>query len=561
MADPHAKTTLAALAAETWAALAAQEPMVALGAGMRVTRYPRGDLADAEAGAAAARERKARLDGLDLTGLDRTERMTAAYLRYVWEMEIEAPALWWISFGVAPYSGSSLGMVPALLFPPIDLTDEAEAQRYLTLAEGYAEAVVGLRERVLAQAGKGWRLPKPALANARVMIQGAATRAVASISVSEERPASDAVSAAAARIIEDQITPAFDRLLETLGQDYEAKAPSAVGLQHQPEGKDAYRRWIRFHLGYDLEPADLHATGLAEVERLAAEMERVRRECFGHDGDEASFHARLADDPRAKAASAEALESIYHGHLARMQPVFARIFRRAPQARPNVERLPTALEAGMTFGYYDPPKTPGGDGYYYYSGNGIPDRLQLNAAALIFHELVPGHHVHITRQIENEQLPEVRRNLFIFTAFNEGWAEYASGLAEEEGLLDDPYDYYGFLSHQRFVAQRLVVDTGLNALGWTFERAHAFMSAHTLEKPEQITSELLRYGSDLPAQALCYRWGFLKFRELRSRAQALLGARFSLADFHEAILEQGCVPIPLLEKNLEAWAQERAGDL
>jgi len=241
-----------------------------------------------------------------------------------------------------------------------------------------------------------------------------------------------------------------------------------------------------------------------------------------------------------------------------MAPVFARIVRKAPVAKPTVKRLPLELEAGMTFGYYDPPKKPGEDGVYFYSGNGIPDRMQMNAAPVIFHELVPGHHVHITRQQENEALPALRRNTFNFGTFNEGWAEYSAGLAEEEGLYDNPYDYYGWLSHQRFVAQRLVVDTGLNALGWTLQRAHAYMSANTLEKPEQVTSEVLRYSTDLPAQALCYRMGFLKFRALRAKAKDTLGPKFDLADFHEAILEQGCLPIPVLERSLEEWANERA---
>lgn len=209
----------------------------------------------------------------------------------------------------------------------------------------------------------------------------------------------------------------------------------------------------------------------------------------------------------------------------------------------------------MTFGYYDPPKEPGGEGIYHYSGNGIPDRLQMNAAPLIFHELFPGHHVHITRQQENTALPDLRRNTFVFTAFNEGWAEYAASLADDEDLYDDPYDYYGYLTHQRFVSQRLVVDTGLNAMGWTLDHAHAYMSANTLERPEQVTSEILRYSTDLPAQSLCYRMGFLKFRDLRSRAQSRLGLAFDVPAFHEAILEQGGLPLPVLEQSLDDWAE------
>ncbi|HUB96467.1 MAG TPA: DUF885 domain-containing protein [Stellaceae bacterium] len=554
-----AKQALDALVSETWEASVERSPYTAATSGRKVMRYPRGDLGEAQAAAATARIRRDRLDRIDLSHLGRTDRLTAAFLRHWLEMEIDEPRLWWISFGIAPYSGGALlATVPPLVFGPIDLRDAAEAERYVKLAGEFADSIEAMRERVLAQAGRGWRLPKPALATARRTIEGIAPVATAAILRAKDRQASDATRMAVEAIVAERLKPAFARLLEAIGPDYEAAAPTAAGMMHQPGGADAYRLWIRYHLGYDADPAWIHWTGLDEVGRLAAEMERVRIEHFGHNGDEASFHERLRGDPKAKAPSVEALEAIYRRHLERMAPVFGRIVSKPPRAKPTVKRLAPELEAGMTFGFYDPPKDVGGEGTYFYSGNGIPDRLQMNAAPVIFHELVPGHHVHITRQQENDALPELRRRTFQFSAFNEGWAEYSAGLAEEEGLYDDPYDYYGWLSHQRFVAQRLVVDTGLNSLGWTLERAHAYMSANTLEKPEQVTSEILRYSTDLPAQALCYRMGFLKFRELRAKARSALGPKFDLADFHEAILEQGCLPIPVLEQSLEAWADERA---
>ena len=558
MTIDSAKQALDALVDEIWEAVLERDPYTASTVGRKVATFGRGDLAEAEATATAAKERRARLDRINLSGLDRTDQLTAGFVRHLLDIDIDEPRRWWTGFGIAPYSGIWLSLVPRMLFASIDLTDPAEAARYLKLASQIADAVDAMRERVLAQAERGWRLPKPALPNARKTLEGNASIAVAAVVVADDRPASDETRAEAAKIVEDRLKPAFARLLDAIGPDYEAAAPDAAGMMHQPGGADAYRIWLRYHLGADLDPADLHQLGLDEVAKLAAEMERVRAEQFGHNGDEASFHERLRQDPKAKAPSAEALEATYARHLDRMAPVFDRMFRKAPKSPAAVKRLPLALEAGMTFGYYQSPDEVGAEGVYYYSGNGIPDRMQMNAAALIFHELVPGHHVHLSRQQENEALPEIRRNMPISTAFNEGWAEYASGLGEEAGLFDNPYDYYGFLSHQRFVAQRLVVDTGLNALGWTLEQAHAYMSANTLEKPEQVTSDILRYATDLPGQALCYRWGCLKFRELRAKAEAQLGPKFDLADFHEAILDQGCLPIPVLEQSLDQWARTQA---
>src|SRR5262249_36793742 len=156
---------------------------------------------------------------------------------------------------------------------------------------------------------------------------------------------------------------------------------------------------------------------------------------------------------------------------------------------------------------------------------------------------VPGHHFHLARQAENAQLPPIRRESLDITAYVEGWAEYASDLGHEMGLYDDPYDCYGRLVLDRFGAQRLVVDTGLNLLGWSLEQARAYMKANTLESDAQIASETLRYSTDLPGQALTYRLGLLKFRALREHAQRALGSRFDVRTFHDTILAAGALPL------------------
>ena len=188
--------------------------------------------------------------------------------------------------------------------------------------------------------------------------------------------------------------------------------------------------------------------------------------------------------------------------------------RRAPY---DVVRLDPALEAGMTYGYYDTPTATQETGYYRWNGADLENKSLLTYAALIFHELAPGHHFHLARQAENTDLPALRREPML-GAFNEGWAEYASGLGWEMGLYDDLLDAYGRVTHERFTAQRLVVDTGLNLMGWSLEKAAAFMSANTTESDAQVASEVIRYSTDLPAQALGYRAGYLELMRLRERA-------------------------------------------
>ena len=204
----------------------------------------------------------------------------------------------------------------------------------------------------------------------------------------------------------------------------------------------------------------------------------------------------------------------------------------------------------MSYGYYDRPTKPGDPGTYRYNASDLASRSQLQVAALIYHEGLPGHHLHIARQMELDHLPALRRNALDISVYNEGWAEYASGLAETMGLYDDPYDLYGRLVHERFVSQRLVTDTGLNALGWSLDQARAFMREHTLEGEAQIHSETLRYAADMPAQALAYRLGYLWFSALRDDTTARLGGRFDIRRFHGAVLDEGALPIGLLREHV-----------
>jgi uncharacterized protein (DUF885 family) len=553
---------LAAVADEAWATLTVAEPYYAAKAGLPIERLPRGDLEEAEANAAAGRRRLERLAAIPDAGLDRTGRLTKATLAWLAEADTAEPEVKLSTFGVAPYLSSAFAMTAPLVFQPFVFDGGAGDERYLRLVRDFAGSVEAQSERIEHQAARGWRLPKPALPTARATIAGLAQKLSGDLQPSVERlaAAKPGLGERISSAIEAEVRPAFDRLLESIGEAYEAEAPETVGMGQYPGGEEAYRLAIKLQLSWPAEPEEIHAKGLEEVAQIADAMAALRSRAFGFDGEEAEFHPRLQADPRVRAASPEALAATYRGHLARMEPRISALFERRPDAAYDIERLAPELEAGMTFGFYRPPQPGEPRGIYFYSCNGLETRPQLNAAPLIFHELLPGHHFHIARQTELTDLPAIRREVIAFNAFNEGWAEYAAGLAEEEGLYENPYDLYGYLTHQRFVAQRLVVDTGMNALGWSLERARAYMSANTLEGPTQVASETLRYSTDMPAQALAYRWGFLKMRELRQRARERLGAAFDIRAWHEAILSQGGLPLTVLDQSLAEWeAGEQAG--
>jgi uncharacterized protein (DUF885 family) len=211
----------------------------------------------------------------------------------------------------------------------------------------------------------------------------------------------------------------------------------------------------------------------------------------------------------------------------------------------------------MTYGYYQPPTPANPVGLYNYNASQLESRSLLAGAHLMYHELVPGHHFHLALQQENANAHPVREFLR-YGAFTEGWAEYAASLAEEMELYDDPYDLYGHLTMQVFLASRLVLDTGMNYLGMSLQDARAFMKAHTFESQVQIDSETLRYSTDIPAQALGYWLGYEKFWELRRRAEQQLGSRFDIRAFHSAAIGEGAMPLDVLEQHIDRYIGQAA---
>jgi uncharacterized protein (DUF885 family) len=234
----------------------------------------------------------------------------------------------------------------------------------------------------------------------------------------------------------------------------------------------------------------------------------------------------------------------------RIEPKLAEWFGTRPKAPYGVRRLSPALEPVMTYGFYQRPTPQEPGGYYMFNGSKLEERSMLNAAALSYHELVPGHHFQVALTQENPRLSAFRKNA-AYTAFLEGWGEYASDLAGDMGMYTDPYDRAGRLSMDLFLSTRLVVDTGMNALGWSRDRAMDYMRAHTFESETQIRTETLRYSADMPGQALAYKMGSRTIRELRERMRQRLGARFDVRRFHETVLMHGSMPLGVLERHVE----------
>jgi len=505
------------LADEYWATLKRHEPYYAVVAGELPERIETVDEDVITARAAEADRFRRRLDALTPA---EDEADLASVLAVSLAHEIDTPGQMWHVHPGAPYQAYEFGLLAAHVVAP----QQGETRQRLT--GEFAARIRSVAGLIREQGRRGIVLPAPAVPGARATWTGLRTQLPAQLD-------SDEVESACGQVLE-AINAAADG------------AGAAVGLAQLPGGEPVYRAWVTRETTMDVTPEQLHRLGLEQCAELAEHLAEIRSRLGGPaDDDEARDWVKA--QPRLYASTPDEVVATYRRHIARVEPALASLFRTLPSAGYDVRRVDPAAEAGMTFGYYQPPTMDEPLGLYRFNGSALEDRLQVTAAAVILHELVPGHHFHIARQGENTALHPLQRHTMILGAFNEGWGEYASGLGWEMGAYDDDWDAYGRLAHERFTAQRLVVDTALNLGWWDLARACAFMRANTLESNPQINTETLRYSTDLPAQALAYRSGFQAFREARESASGV-----DVRDIHEAMLGGGAVPLPRMRQRVSA---------
>ncbi len=555
---------VAALAEDAWRHAVSQSPYLQVRRGDLIRELPDYTLARNAENAHFARAMLGRLDAIPTGALGHEDAITAAMLRWDSRLTLDLEPCYWISFPYAPYTaGFGFNFIHGQL-PAHPFTDaERHPENYLTVLSEYAQGLEQLGAHVEGQIERGIYLSRHALPGVTGLFEAFRAQAPQIMRVSGERLGAlsedqrTAFTEQVESAIRERVLPAFDALLETLGAaGYRAKAPDAVGLSHYPGGEACYRTLVRRHTTLEVTPEELHELGQRRVAELEAEMAAIRDE-VGFAGTRDEFHHKLRTDPQFFAASAEELEATFNDYIARIEPRVPEYFRTLPRAPYGVKRLAPAAEATMTFGYYQPPTPDEPVGRYYYNGSKLDQRPQIWAGPLIYHELIPGHHFHIALQSENEELPSYRREYLSASAFNEGWGNYGALLAREMGLLDDPYDRYGAALFDVFISARLVLDTGMNLLGWPLEEARAYMREHTFQSETEIATETLRYSTDLFGQALAYKGGLEKLVELREAVRRRAGGSFDIRDFHDAVLGSGAMPLTILERHVR-WHFDRA---
>ncbi len=348
------------------------------------------------------------------------------------------------------------------------------------------------------------------------------------------------------------VMPAYGVLLRFLKEEYMPRARPEIGAAHLPNGREFYQHRILYFTSLPLTAQEIHATGQAEVKRIRAEMEEVLR-AVRFAGDIQAFIEFLRSDARFYVDTPAALLKETALVLKRMDGELPRLFKTLPRTPYGIREIPAASAPGNTTAFYFPPTGDGRSaGFYYVNTYDLKSRPLYEIEALSLHEAVPGHHLQIAMQQELE-LPNFRR-FGGFTAFVEGWALYAERLGLETGFYTDPYSNFGRLSYEMWRACRLVVDTGMHALGWTRQQAIDFMAANTSLTLLNIENEVDRYIA-WPGQALAYKIGELKIRALRARAEQALGPRFNLREFHDLLLGSGAVPLDVLEEMVRGWIE------
>jgi len=352
--------------------------------------------------------------------------------------------------------------------------------------------------------------------------------------------------------IVDQIGPAYRRLYDFIRDEYSRQARRSVGWSELPDGKNWYALLAGAYTTTQLTPEEIHAIGLSEVARIRGEMEKVRQR-VGFEGDLPAFFRFVQEDPRFYFTDGGSLLDAYRELKKTIDARLPQLFVDFPKADYEVREIESFRSEAAPGAFYDPPSADGSrPGVFYINTFNLKAQPKFGMETLSLHEASPGHHFQISIQQELQDLPRFRRFGEGYVAFSEGWALYAESLGPELGMFADPYQYYGRLSDEMLRAMRLVVDTGLHAKGWSREQAIRYMLDNSSMVASDVSAEVDRYIAN-PGQALGYKIGEIRIRELRTAAETQLRERFDVKQFNGQVLRNGAVPLPVLDANIRRW--------
>jgi uncharacterized protein (DUF885 family) len=571
-APTRSGATLRALFDEEWSYWMAAAPEAATAFGVRGhddrwSDYSRDAIASR---AARLRDTQARFGAIDRAGLSDADRLNLELFERMTRAAIEG-----LSFDNDPFPIP--GVVQHNLAMPVNQMEgiHQDVPRIISLmpaatVEDYERILTRLRALpavidqhiALMREGlaRGLTPPRITMRDVPGQVAGQIVDAAADsplLAAFREFPASvgagdrERLRQQAAEAYASHVRPAWTRLHAFLVDTYLPACRETIGVTSLPNGAAMYAYNVRWHTTSNANPEQIHELGKSEVARIRREMDAVIAQ-VGFTGGFEAFKTHLRTSPRFFFRTADELEAEYHVIAKRADPALARLFGVLPRTPYGIERIPDAVAPSQTTAYYEPGAlTAGRPGNMFVNTYKLDARPSWEMAALTLHEAVPGHHLQIALAQELEDVPDFRRNMS-FTAFVEGWALYAESLGDEMGLYRDPYSKFGQLTYEMWRAVRLVVDTGIHAMGWTRQQAIDFFLEHTAKTAQDIGVEVDRYIV-WPGQALGYKWGQLRMQAIRREAAERLGATFDVRKFHDRLLGQGALPMDLLEARMTSW--------
>jgi uncharacterized protein (DUF885 family) len=509
----------------------------------------------------------ARIATVDLSELDETERLSVEIFRRAREQELERlgfpehllPLNQFYSFAnLYAQLGSGSSAQPFRTVADY----EAWLRRAQQIPAIFEQAMVNMRAGIEAGYVQPRVLMERVLPQLDALIHEAPEQTlfwmpVANFPEAVPTAERERLQASYAETIRHVLMPAYRRLRDFVRDEYLPYTRDSHGFDALPDGAQWYAFNVRRITTTDLTPAQIHQIGLDEVARIHAEMRRVIAES-GFDGDLQAFFAHLNSDPQFQFASEDDLLARYNALRTRVETGAARLFSMTPRADFEIRPVEAFRARSAAGGSYMRPSEDGSrPGIFYVNTYDLPSRKIWDAESLFLHEAIPGHHFQIAIQQELDGVPAFRRFGSI-TAFIEGWALYAESLGREIGVYTDPAMYFGYLQAELWRAIRLVVDTGLHSKNWTREDVIAYMRANSATSETRAVAEAERYMA-IPGQALAYKIGELKIKQLRARAEAELGADFDIRGFHAEVLKDGAVPLDVLEDKIGRWIAAQRG--
>ncbi len=558
---------LAALFSDYWSTTLREDPFQATQAG--VADYnrlvPAVAPADYRRRMVMAEEFAKRLDAIALDGVSETERVSADILRFILMHEI---ALAGFDSWRQPFlsdSGFHTAMNDVSRSTPFRTRTDFEdyIARLEALPAFLDQSVANMRQGL----DDGFTQPKEILLHVLPSFEAQATGVAADhplfapfAKIPDSIPPGERarLERDGARVLQEKLIPAFGRVFAFMKDEYVPRARTSLGVSSAPGGEAYYASLVRYYTTLDdATPDSVHALGLQEVARIRAEMEAVvKRAAF--KGTFAEFQAFLRTDEQFYAKTPEALLKEAAWIAKSIDGRLPAYFGKLPRQPYSVQPVPADVAPNYTTGRYSG-APPGADrgGEYWVNTYALEKRPLYELPALTLHEAVPGHHLQAALAYEIEAAPAFREQFYPH-AFGEGWALYAEKLGVEMGIYKTPYDELGRLSYEMWRAARLAIDTGIHAKGWTRQQAIDYLAGNTALSLHNVQTEVDRYIS-WPGQALAYKMGELTIWELRAKAEAALGERFDIRDFHDAVLTEGGLPLDILRARIDAYiAREKA---